>query len=344
MTASSSDLPTRAWSQLMRRAVREFQQDDLTDSAAALTYYAALAIFPALLVLVSMIGFAGEETTARLVDNLGDIVPGSALDILKTAIMQLQSDQNTAGVAAVLGLLGAVWSASGFVGAFMRVSNVVFDVPEGRPYWTVVPIRLGITIVLLVLMSACALIVILSGGVAQRVGDWLGIGSAALTVWSIAKWPVLVVLLMVQVAILFWAAPNVRHPGFRWATVGGVVGVLLWLVASAGFGLYVANFGSYNKTYGTLAGVIVFLVWIWVSNLAILFGAEVDAELARARAEAEGLPSGREPYLELRDTRKLADHQRAAVAAVQAARGPGRGGCRGLPGSGPGSRPDDQHR
>lgn len=315
-----TDLPRRSWFGVLRGAAKEFSDDNLSDTAAALTYYAALAIFPAILVLVSLIGFAGQDTTARLVDNLGDVVPGSAQEILRTAIDDLQASRGSAGVAAVLGLLGAIWSASGFVGAFMRASNVVYDVPEGRPFWKTVPLRLAITLVLLVLMAASALIVILSGGVAQRVGDLLGLGSSLLTVWSIAKWPVLIVLLMLQVAILYWAAPNARHPGFRWVTPGGVIGVLLWLLASAAFGFYVANFGSYNKTYGALAGVIVFLVWIWVSNLAILLGAEVDAELARARAEREGLPAGEEPYLDLRDTRKLDDDQRAAVDAAHRAR------------------------
>jgi membrane protein len=263
-----------------------------------------LALFPALLVLIALVGLAGPNITQQLVDNLGQVVPGSARDIISTAITNLQRTPG-AGLTAVIGLATALWSASGYVGAFMRAANTVYDVPEGRPVWKTIPVRLAVTIVLLVMMALSAVIVVFTGPIAQQAGDLLGLGDAAVTAWGIAKWPVLLVLLMLMVAILYWATPNAKQPGFRWVTPGGVVGVLLWLVASAAFAFYVANFASYNKTYGALAGVIVFLVWIWISNLAILLGAELNAELDRARAEAGGHPAGEEPYLALRDTRKL---------------------------------------
>jgi len=300
---SPTELPKRSWWTVLRRSMKEFTNDNLGDAAAALTYYATLSIFPALLVLVSLVGLAGPDNAQKLVDNLGQVVPGSAQQIISSAIESLQQTRG-AGLAAVIGILFAIWSASGYVGAFMRAANTVFDVPEGRPVWKTIPVRLAITIVLLLLMSISAIIVVFTGPLARQAGDLFGLGAAAVTAWGIAKWPVLLVILMFLVAILYWAAPNAKQPGFRWITPGGVVGVLLWLVASVGFAFYVANFGNYNKTYGALAGVIVFLVWMWISNLAILLGAELNAELDRARAETEGLPEGKEPYLELRDTKK----------------------------------------
>ncbi len=310
---SPAQLPKRSWYKVLRGSVKEFSDDQLTDTAAALTYYSVQAIFPAAVVLLSLIGFAGPDTTQKLLDNLNPIIPGSAHDQLQSLIKSLQDNQKSAGIALILGLATGIWSASGYIAAFMRASNRVFDVPEERPIWKTVPIRLATTVVLLILMFAAVLIVVFTGPVAQQAGDLLGLGDAAITVWGIAKWPVLLLILMVMVAILYWAAPNARQ-GFKWITPGGVLGVLLWLIASGLFAIYVANFSSYSKTYGTMAGIIIFLVWIWISNLAILLGAEFNAELERARAEADGLPEGSEPYVELRDTRKLDDDEKADVA------------------------------
>jgi membrane protein len=207
-------------------------------------------------------------------------------------------------VAAIVGLVLALWSASGYIGAFMRASNVIYDVPEGRPFWKTTPIRLGVTVLIMVMLVVSSVLVVVTGGVARHAGQVLGIGSTALTVWNIAKWPVLVIIVSLMFAILYWIAPNAKQR-FRWLSPGGIIAVLLWLIASGLFALYVANFGHYNKTYGSIAGVIIFLIWLWISNIAILFGAEFNAELERERAVAEGLPVGREPYVELRDTRKL---------------------------------------
>jgi membrane protein len=311
--AKPSQLSKRSWRRVLVGAVKEFSDDKLTDAAAALTYYSVLALFPAALVLLSLVGLAGPDATQTLIDNLKPVVPGSARGTIVSTITNLQEDQGTAGVAAIIGLATGIWSASGYVAAFMRAANVVYDVPEGRPVWKKIPTRLAVTVVLMVLMVVVALIVVFTGPLAKQAGDLLGVGQATVDVWRIAKWPLLVVVLMLMVAILYWAAPNAKQPGIRWITPGGVLGVLLWVVASALFAFYVANFASYSKTYGALAGVIIFFVWIWISNLAILLGAELNAELDRARAEADGLPEGTEPYVELRDTRKLDDDEKAQV-------------------------------
>ena len=293
--------------------VAEFKDDELTDRAAALTYYGILALFPALLVLVSLLGIAGDSATQEVLDNVKKLAPGSARDVLTNAVEQLQARAGLGSALAVVGLVGAVWSASGYVAAFIRAANAVYDVPEGRPVWKVLPLRVGLTVVLLVLAVVSALIVVFTGSLARQAGTALGVGDTALTVWSIAKWPVLVLLVTFMIAILYWAAPNARVKGFKWISPGSLVALLIWLLASAGFAFYVANFGSYNKTYGTLAGVIIFLVWLWVTNLAILLGLEFDAELARQRVIDVGYPSEEEPYVEPRDTRAWneADRRRA---------------------------------
>ncbi|MGW1958390.1 YihY/virulence factor BrkB family protein [Streptomyces sp. NPDC001920] len=297
-------LPKRAWGAVLQGALREFKDDELTDRAAALTYYGVLSLFPALLVLVSLLGIAGKSATDTVLANLKQLTPGSARSIITGAVEQLQGNAGVGSVMAIVGLALAVWSASGYIAAFMRAANSVYDMPEGRPVWKILPIRIALTIVLMVLAVVSALIVVFTGGLAQQTGQALGIGDTALTAWSIAKWPVLVLLVTIMIAILYWASPNAKVKGFRWITPGSFLALLIWMIASAGFAFYVANFASYNKTYGTMAGVIVFLVWLWISNLAILLGLEFDAETVRQRAVAGGLPPDKEPYTEPRDTRK----------------------------------------
>ncbi|MCF3124510.1 YihY/virulence factor BrkB family protein [Streptomyces arenae] len=298
-----TELPARSWWAVLRRTGREFLDDDLPDRAAALTYYGVLSLFPALLLLVSLLGVIGESATRAVLDDLQKLAPGAVRDLLGDAVRQLRDSGGTSGVMAVVGLVLAVWSASGYVAAFIRASNIVYDLPEGRPVWKLTPLRIVLTVTLMVLLAVNALIVVFTGPLAERAGDAIGAGDLALTVWSIAKWPVLLVLVILMIALLFWRAPNVRGPGFRWLSPGSALAVLLWLIASGGFAVYVANFASYNKTYGTLAGVIVFLIWLWLSNLAILLGLEFDAELARQRAISGGMPEEEEPYVEPRDTR-----------------------------------------
>jgi membrane protein len=292
--------------------VREFKDDDLSDWAAALTHYAVLSIFPALLALVSILGLLGTSTTQPLIDNLGSLTPGAARDIVTGAIENLQRSRGAAGLAFVGGLAVALWSASGYVAAFMRASNAIYDVEEGRPIWKTIPTRVGITVVVVILLAISAVAVILTGGLAQQVGNLLGMGSVAVMVWDIAKWPVLLLIVSLIFAILYRASPNVRQTGFRWVTPGGIIAVVVWVVASAAFAFYVANFASYNKTYGAIAGVIIFLVWLWISNTAILFGAEFNAELERGRRIEMGEAPEREPFLEPRDTRKIEKRKRRA--------------------------------
>jgi membrane protein len=302
-----TDLKPIAWKGVARRAFSEFRADNATDWAAALTYYGIQSLFPALLVLISIVGLAGDGATNSLLDEVNTAAPGPARDIVTSGIENLQGSGGTSLVLLVAGLAGALWSASGYVGAFTRASNAIWEVEEGRPFYKLRPWQLGITFVLLVLLSVSALAVLLTGGIAETVGDWVGLGSAAVDVWDIAKWPVLLLVVSLMLSILYWAAPNVRQPGFRWVTPGGLMAVVLWLVASALFALYVANFASYNKTYGSLGAVIAFLVWLWITNLAVLFGAEVNAEVTRARQIAKGQPEDHEPIMPPREAKKSED-------------------------------------
>lgn len=301
-TASSptgpTDVPARQWKAVLKRTAKEFRDDDLTDWAASLTYYAILSLFPALLVLVSLIGLLGHSATDTILANLTALAPGSARDIVRDAIRNLQSSQGAAGVLFVVGLAAALWSASGYIGAFMRASNAIYEVEEGRPFWKLRPLQLLVTLVLVVLLVAIALAVVATGAVADQVGQAIGVGHTALQVWDIAKWPVIVVAVAMMLALLYWVAPNVRQPGPRWITPGSAAALGLWMLASAAFAAYVANFGSYNKTYGSLGAVIVFLIWLWITNLAILFGQELNAELERGREIEAGLP-GAEHTLQL---------------------------------------------
>ena len=279
----------------------------MTDYAAALTYYGIVALFPALIALVSILGLVGQSATKPLLDNLGGFAPGPAHQILQNALDGLTQSRGGAGILLVVGLGGALWSASGYIGAFIRASNIIWDVEEGRPIWRTLPLRLVITVTMIVLLAISAIAVVVTGPLADRVGKLLGVGSTFVTVWDVAKWPVLVVVVSFMFSILYYASPNVRQPGFRWVTPGGVLAVISWIVVSAAFGIYVANFGSYNKTYGSLGAIIIFLVWLWLSNVAILLGAELNAELERGRQIEAGHPADEEPFLEPRDTRKLDD-------------------------------------
>src|SRR5215217_7708926 len=299
-----TQLPGGSWWAAVKRTVREFQVDNLSDWAAALTYYSVLSIFPALLVVVSLVDLAGPGTTQTLLDNLGQVVPGSVNQILATAIKNLQQTRGSAGVLALVSLATALWLASRYVAAFMRASNAIYDVPEGRPVWTTLPIRIGVTMVVMVLLAVSAVAVVATGGLAGRLGRLLGIGSTAVRVWDLAKWPVLLVMVGFLFALLYWASPNARQP-FRWITPGGDPG-------RGGLG---GRLGGLRAVCGQLRFLQQdlrqpgqrhhFLVWLWLSNTAILLGAELNAELERSRAIAAGHPPEEEPYMELRDTRKI---------------------------------------
>ncbi|GAA2768763.1 YihY/virulence factor BrkB family protein [Streptomyces paradoxus] len=299
-----TDLPKGSWGGVLKRTLKEFKEDNLTDWAAALTYYGVLAIFPALLALVSLLGLLGSSTIKPMIDNLGSLAPGAARDILNSVLTQLEGNQGGASIALIIGIALALWSASGYIAAFMRASNAVYDIGEGRPVWKTIPTRLIITLIVVVLLAAMAIGVVFTGTLAKKTGEVLGLGDTFITVWNIAKWPVMVLLFAMIVALLYWAAPNVKRK-IRWVSAGSLIAIVIWLIASAAFAFYVANFGSYNKTYGSMAAVIIFLVWMWISNIAILLGLEFNAELERARAIDSGHPPGEEPYVEPRDTRKL---------------------------------------
>ena len=299
-----TDLPAKSWWGVFKRTVREFRADNLTDWAAALTYYAILSMFPALIVLVSVVGLIGDSATQPLLDNLGKLAPGAANDIVSGAVRQIAANQGAAGIAFVFGLAIALWSASNYVGAFIRASNSIYEVGEGRPFWKLRPIQIAITIMMILLLALCAIAVVVTGPLAREVGNVIGAGDAAVTAWDIAKWPVIALVVITMFAILYWAAPNVKQPGFRWITPGGIAALVLWVLSSAGFALYVAMFASYNKTYGSLAGVIVFLVWLWITNLAILLGAELNAEVERGRQLQAGVPEEETLAVEPRDPPK----------------------------------------
>lgn len=290
----------------LKRTFKEFSADNLTDWAAALTYYGVLALFPAIIALVSIIGLVGSSATQPLLDNIGKVAPGPAKDILTSAIKNLANSQGAAGIAFVVGLVLALNSASGYIGAFTRASNTIYEVEEGRPIWKLKPQQIGITLVLIVLLVIIAVAVTVSGPLAQEAGKLVGAGDSAVKFWDIAKIPVILLAVSFLFAFLYWAAPNVRQPGFKFVSPGGIVALLIWIIASLLFALYVAKFASYNKTYGSLGGVIAFLVWLWITNVAILFGAEFNAELQRSqqREAGERAPLD-EPFLEPRDTSKL---------------------------------------
>jgi len=285
-----TDLAPRSWWAVLGRTVREVKEDNLTDWAAALTYYSVLAIFPALIVFVALIGLFGQypETTNKLLDIVGKVGPKSAVDTFREPITSVVRNKGGAGALLTIGLIGAIWSASGYVGAFMRASNVIYEVPEGRRFWKLRPLQIAVTLCMVLAAALVAMSIVVTGPLAKAIGDTIGVGKTAVLAWDIAKWPVLLVVVITMFAILYYAAPNVRLPAFRWISPGGVLAVVVWLVASLAFGFYAANFGSYNKTYGSLGAVIIFLVWLWLTNLSLLLGAEFNAELERRRELESG--------------------------------------------------------
>jgi membrane protein len=291
----------------LKRTATEFMEDNLSDWAAALTYYGLLALFPALIAMVSLIGLVGDpkSTTSTLTEIITEIGPQSAAETFSGPIESIASNQSAAGFAFVAGLAVALWSASGYVGAFIRASNIIYETPEGRPFWKLRPLQLGVTLVMIVLMAVLALALVLTGPVVEAVADPIGLSSTAITIWNIAKWPAMVAIFLLMVGVLYYASPNVRLRGFKWVTMGSLVAIVVWAIASAAFAFYVANFGSYDKTYGTLGGLVALLVWFWISNLAILFGHQLNAERERSLEIEEGRPRAeREIQLEPRSEPK----------------------------------------
>jgi membrane protein len=319
--AELGDISKRSWLYIARKTLREFSDDQCTDLAAALTYYAILALFPALLALVSLLGVVGQaqKSVNAILDILKPLVSDSTIKTLEPVLHQLANSQG-AGLGVVIGVLGALWSASGYVGAFSRAMNRIYEIREGRPIWKLRPQMLLVTLVAVVLAAVIVLILVVSGPIAQSIGDYVGLGSTAVLIWQIAKWPVLALAVMLIVAILYYATPNVKQPKFRWISVGAAVAIVVWVIASVAFGFYVSHFSSYNKTYGSLAGVIVFLLWLWITNLALLFGAELDAELERGRELQAGLPAEENIQLPPRDERNIEKSRRKEEEYIAKAR------------------------
>ena len=286
--------------QTLKRTFTEFQEDELTDRAAALTYYAILSIFPALIALVSIVGlvFDPAKITQALTDTVSSVGPSSAVETFKGPIESITSSSGKAGIMLIVGIVAALWTASGYVGAFMRAANVIYEVEEGRSIFKLRPLQMLVTLVLVLLLALVLVALVLTGPIAEAVGSAVGLGSAAITAWDIAKWPVLLAVVVVMIALLYYASPNARLGGVKSILPGAALAVVVWLVASAAFAFYVANFGSYDKTYGTLGGVVIFLVWVWLTNVAILLGAELNAERERSRQLEAGMP-GAERELQL---------------------------------------------
>jgi membrane protein len=301
--------------QTLKRTVSEFKEDALTDSAAALTYYAVLSIFPALIALVSIVGlvFDPARITKALTDLVSEVGPASAVETFKGPIETLTQSSGTAGVMLIVGIVAALWTASGYVGAFMRASNVIYEVEEGRSFVKIRPLQMLVTLVLVLMLALVLAAIVLTGPLADAVGSAVGLGSAAVTAWDIAKWPVLLAVVIAMIALLYFASPNAKLGGFKAILPGAAVAVVVWLIASAGFAFYVANFGSYDKTYGALGGVVIFLVWIWLTNVAILLGAELNAERERSRQLEAGV-TGAERELQLDERSTAGAKQRARTA------------------------------
>lgn len=302
---SAPDNPTQvSWGRVLKRTLKEFREDNLTDWAAALTYYGVLSLFPALIALVSILGFLGQSTTNGLIANV-EAIPsaGAAKDIVVNTIKNLSDKPSAAGVAFVIGLAIALWSASNYVGAFMRASNQIYEVREGRGFFKLRPVQLGVTLLMLLLVAISAAAIVVTGPVTERVGQAIGVGDSAQTIFDIAKWPFIVMIVSFMFSLLYYAAPNVKQPGFKWITPGGVLAVFVWIAASAAFALYVKFFPN-DKTYGTFGGVIVFLTWLWLSNIAVLLGQQMNAELERERELEAGLPAEDEIQLPPREAPK----------------------------------------
>lgn len=300
-----TDVTKPSWKYIAKKTLREFTKDKCPDLAAALTYFSVLSIFPAMLAVVSLLGIFGDaqKTTNALLDIVQGFAPGDIVKTLRPVIEDLTSSP-AAGFTLILGILTALWSASGYVGAFGRALNRVYEVDEGRPFIKFRGTMLAVTVVNMLMVVVIAAMLVLSGPVAEQVGNLIGLGGAFLTVWNIVKWPVMLVLVILAIAILYYATPNVKQPKFRWMSMGSAIALVVFLLASLAFGFYVANFNSYNKTYGAIGGVIIALLWLWILNMSLLFGAEFDAETERGRELQAGIEAEETLQLPPRDTKQ----------------------------------------
>jgi membrane protein len=315
--APHAERPASSWAVILRRSIREVKRDDLPDRAAALTYFGVLSLFPAALVLVSLLGIIDADVARRFVDSIRGAAPGDVARFVENIVTQVQGSMGTSGAVAIVAILVALWSASRYVAAFTRASNAVYGVPEGRPLWKTLALRLWVTIAVAVLLVVCAVIVVVTGPIADTVGRMIGVGNGLRWVWNIAKWPVLVIVVALLFSLLFSATPNVKYGRFRLLTAGGVIAVILWLIFSGLFAVYLGFSGSYSRVYGPLSTVIVFLVWLWLSNIAVLLGLEFDSERERERVIRDGAPPRLEPYVHVRDHRAMDGDERRRVEAAE---------------------------
>jgi membrane protein len=296
-----------SWVATTKRVFREFREDNITDWAAALTYYGLLSVFPAIIALVSIVGLFGDpvQATKTLTDIVSKLAPGGGASTFSNAIKSITANRTGAGFAFVLGLGGAIWSASGYIGGFMRASNIIFETPEGRPVWKLRPLQLFVTLVMVILTALVGLSLVMTGPIVKDVAGPIGLGDTAVTVWNFAKWPVLIVVVLAMISLLYYVAPNVKQRSFKFVTPGALLALVVWLLASVGFAAYVANFGSYNKTYGTLGGIVGLLVWMWITNVALLLGLQVNSERERnIELDAGDERADREIQLEARSAPK----------------------------------------
>ena len=318
---SPTDLPKRSWFGTIKRVIAGFRDDNVTDWAAALTYYSVLSIFPAFIALISILGLVVDpQTITRVItDIVSQLGPESAVNSFTRPIEEIANNRSTAFVGLIVGVALALWTASNYVGAFTRASNAIYAREEGRPFWKLRPLQILITFALVMMAALVVLALIVSGPVAEAIGSAVGLGDTAVMIWDIAKWPVLLVVVMLMLAVLYWSAPNAKPAGFHWVSPGSVTAVFVWILASAAFAFYVANFSSYDKTYGTLGGVIVFLVWMWITNIAVLLGAEINAETERARELQAGIP-GAEEEIQAPYRRVPKDEKESEDAQISGAR------------------------
>jgi membrane protein len=301
---SPAALPRASWADTLKRTLRKSKDDKINHWGAALTYYAVLSLFPALLVMVSLVGLFGDpaRVTKVLTDTVSELGPSTAAKTFQAPIESITSNRGGAGIVLVVSIAGALWAASGYVSAFTDASNTIYQVEENRPFWKLKPIQLAVTFVLILMAALVALALVLSGPVVGALGGALGISDSVLSAWRYAKWPAMIVLVVAIFGFLYYTTPNAKVSGVRWVSGGAVVALVAWIVASIAFAIYVSNFGSYNKTYGALGGVVVFLLWLWLTNLAILLGAEFNAETERAKQLHVGVAGAeRELQLPLRE-------------------------------------------
>ena len=297
--SSPTELPRQSWISTLKRTLIEFKDDKLNHWAAALTFYAVLSLFPALLVMVSLVGLLADPATVTkfLTDVIGSLGPTSAVDTFKQPIESITSSKGGAGIMAIAGVAAALWSASGYVSAFTDASNVIYEVEEGRPFWKLKPLQLLVTFVTIMLVAITVLALVVSGPLARAIGDAIGLSDVAVTAWQWGKWPVMLGLVLVVLHVLYYVSPNARV-GRKWVSGGALLTLVVWIAASVGFAFYVVSFGSYDKVYGTLGGVVVFLLWLWITNMAVLLGVEFNAETERTRELQAGV-RGAEDELKL---------------------------------------------